>query len=132
MAYLVTTFNGLNYHLRLYHEKWWCLDFYSHAAHQLLPTALLVIATASGHFAHVFHLSILLQRVTVSLGHVVSLTGITKVVIVTVNAVILNVWEAAGGTLKTIRLHVSPAGTSTMKESVGVNVRRGMENSCWR
>lgn len=74
----------------------------------------------------------LLQRVTVSLGHVVSLTGITKVVTVTVNAVILNVWEAAGGTLKTIRLHVMPAGTSTMKESVGVNVRRGMENSCWR
>ena len=74
----------------------------------------------------------LFQRVTVSLGHVVSLTGITKVVTVTVNAVILNVWEAAGGTLKTIRLHVMPAGTSTMKESVGVNVRRGMENSCWR
>ena len=74
----------------------------------------------------------LFQHVTVSLGHVVSLTGITKVVTVTVNAVILNVWEAAGGTLKTIRLHVTPAGTSTMKESVGVNVRRGMENSCWR
>ena len=74
----------------------------------------------------------LLQRVTVSPGHVVSLTGITKVVTVTVIAVILNVWEAAGGTLKMIRLHVMPAGTFTMKESVGVNVRRGMENSCWR